>query len=168
MTASHGAQTSTEQVHRTLLALLRELADGPASDAAFVLNTGDLGLLRSLDRLSAAAASKVIGESSIAAHIDHLRYGLHLMNRWSRGESPFADADYSESWRRVSVSDEAWHELRKRLRAEIEQWSAAIRQPRTLSDADLTGVVASVVHLAYHVGAIRQMDRSIRGPKASG
>jgi hypothetical protein len=88
------------------------------------------------------------------------------MNRWSKGASPFADADYAASWRRITVSDEEWGELRKRLRAEIEEWSAAIQQPRDLSDADLTGVLASVVHLAYHVGAIRQMDRAIRGPKA--
>jgi hypothetical protein len=27
-------------------------------------------------------------------------------------------------------------------------------------------MMASIAHLAYHVGAIRQMDRSIRGPSA--
>jgi len=159
---------ATPLIQRTLFTLLRELAEGAAPEAAWVLNPDDRGLLRSLDNLSAAAASATGagGDSSIAAHIDHLRYGLHLMNRWSKGESPFADADYAASWRRVTVSDEEWRELRNRLRAEIEQWSAAIQQPRELTEVDLTGVVASVVHLAYHVGAIRQMDRAIRGPKA--
>ena len=150
----------------SVLTLLRELSDGPAPAAAWVLNPGDQGLLRSLDKLSAAAASKVTGESSIAAHVDHLRYGLELMNRWSKGDSPFADADYAAPWRRVTVSDAEWGELRKRLRAEIEHWSEGLQQPRDLSHADVTGVLASVVHLGYHVGAIRQMDRSIRGPKA--
>ena len=166
MSVDPTTKASIGQVQRTVLTLLRELSDGPAPEAAWVLNVGDQGLLRSLDMLSAAAASKLTGESSIAAHVDHLRYGLELMNRWSKGESPFADADYAASWRRVTVTDEEWGELRKRLRTEIEQWSAAIQQPRDLSDVDLTGVLASVVHLAYHVGAIRQMDRSIRGPKA--
>jgi hypothetical protein len=32
---------------------------------------------------------------------------------------------------------------------------------------ELNGVVASVAHLAYHLGAIRQIDRSIQGPKAT-
>jgi hypothetical protein len=150
----------------SVVALLRELSDGPAPAAAWVLNPGDQGLLRSLDTLSAAAASKRTGESSIAAHVDHVRYGFELMNRWSKGESPFAEADYAASWRRVTVSDEEWAELRNRLRAEIEHWSEGLQQPRDLSDADLTAVLASVVHLAYHMGAIRQMDRSIRGPKA--
>lgn len=160
------ANASNVHVQRTILALLRELADGPVPEASWVLNPGDQGLLHSLDQLSAAAASRLIGESSIAAHADHLRYGLELMNRWSKGESPFADADYAASWRRISVSDAEWHELRQRLRREIEQWSAAIQHPRHLTEFDLTGVLASVVHLAYHLGAIRQMDRSIQGPKA--
>jgi DinB family protein len=162
------SRPSAPMIQRTLLTLLRELAEGPAPEAAWVLNPGDRGLLRSLDKLSAASASaKAAGsDSSIAAHVDHLRYGLHLMNRWSKGESPFADADYAASWRSVSVDEEEWRVLRDRLRAEIEQWGAAIQQPRDLAESDLTGIVASVVHLAYHLGAIRQMDRSIRGPKA--
>jgi hypothetical protein len=32
---------------------------------------------------------------------------------------------------------------------------------------ELNGVIASVAHLAYHLGAIRQIDRSIQGPKAT-
>ena len=166
MALGHIADASNEPVQRTVLTLLRELAHGPAPDAAWVLNPGDPGLLRSLDKLSAAAASRLAGESSIAAHVDHLRYGLELMNRWSKGESPFADADYAASWRRVTVSEQGWQELRKRLRVEIEEWCTAIQRPRDLKEADLTGMVASVVHLAYHVGAIRQIDRSIQGPKA--
>ena len=55
-----------------------------------VLNGGDTGLLRSLDHLSAAAASAPsAGGPSIAAHVEHLRYGLSLMNRWAAGENPF-------------------------------------------------------------------------------
>lgn len=94
-------------LNQILVVLLNELADGPAPQAAFVLNPGDRGLLRSLDTLSAAEASATAGgESSIAAHVDHLRYGFQLMNRWSKGESPFADADYSASWRRTVVTDD--------------------------------------------------------------
>jgi hypothetical protein len=36
-----------------------------------------------------------------------------------------------------------------------------------MSARELTGMVSSVVHLAYHLGAIRQMDRRIRGPSAN-
>jgi hypothetical protein len=29
---------------------------------------------------------------------------------------------------------------------------------------ELNGVVGSIAHLAYHLGAIRQIDRAARGP----
>ena len=38
---------------------------------------------------------------------------------------------------------------------------------RDYSPFELNGVIASVAHLAYHLGAIGQVDRSIRGPAAS-
>lgn len=155
-------------VHEALTALLQEILDGPAPDAAWILNPSDPGLLRSLDKLTAMEASTVPSEggSSIAAHVDHLRYGLELLNRWSRGEDAFTDADYSASWRRLTVSDSEWATLRDRLRVEASAWLDVVRKPRELSDFDLTGVVASVAHLAYHLGAIRQMNRAIRGPAA--
>jgi hypothetical protein len=35
-----------------------------------------------------------------------------------------------------------------------------------MSLLELNGVIASIAHLAYHLGAMRQIDRSIQGPKA--
>ena len=159
---------SAAALHRALSALLRELVDGSAPEAAWILNPGDFGLLRSLDTLSARAASVVSPAtgSSIAAHVDHLRYGLELMNRWARGENPFADADYSASWRRLTVTDSEWATLRDRLRVETQHWIETVQQPRELTGVELTGVIASVAHLAYHLGAIRQIDPSTRGPQA--
>ncbi|HEV8346997.1 MAG TPA: hypothetical protein VGQ16_10505 [Vicinamibacterales bacterium] len=159
---------SAAALHRALSALLRELVDGSAPKAAWILNPGDFGLLRSLDTLSARAASAVSPAtgSSIAAHVDHLRYGLELMNRWARGENPFADADYSASWRRLTVTESEWTTLRDRLRGEAQNWIEVVQRPRALDDVELTGVIASIAHLAYHLGAIRQIDPSTRGPLA--
>lgn len=151
-----------------LSALLAELLDGAQPEAGWFLNPKDAGLLTSLDKLSAQQASAIppSGGASIAAHVDHVRYGLELLNRWSSGEDPFADADYSASWERTTVTEEQWRALRDAFRREATAWREAIRQPRELSEADLTTIVASIVHLGYHFGAIRQIDRSIRGPSA--
>ena len=110
--------TDPASIHGALTTLLRELLDGSAAEACWVLNPGDAGLLRSLDQLSAAAASAPApgGGPSIAAHVDHLRYGLALMNRWSQGEDPFGDADYAASWRRLSVSDRRSTKTRTKTR----------------------------------------------------
>ena len=155
-------------IHGALTTLLRELLDGSAAEACWVLNRGDAGLLRSLDHLSASAASAAApgGGPSIAAHVDHLRYGLSLMNRWSEGQDPWGDADWGASWRRLRVSDQEWAALRGQLGAEAHRWLETVGQPRPLSEPELTGMLASVVHLAYHLGAVRQIDRSTRGPAA--
>jgi hypothetical protein len=157
-------------LHSSLVALFSELVDGPAAEAAYMLNGGDAGLLRSLDTLSAAAASRsaMPGSASIAAHVDHLCYGLDLMNRWNAGEAdPWSSADWTASWRRTSVTDEEWQRLRDRLRDATGRWREALARPRELSPLELNGVVGSVAHLAYHLGAIRQIDRTAQGPRAA-
>ena len=147
--------------------LLRELLDGPPGQAAYVLNPGDRGLLASLDALSADAASaQPGGRSSVAAHVDHLRYGFELMNRWTRGEDPWADADHAASWQRQRVNDEQWRILRTALADEARAWRKAAAERQEWDDVTLTGALASAVHLAYHVGAIRQIERAASGPPA--
>jgi hypothetical protein len=159
---------NTKEIAGSLATLLSELVDGSAKTGGYMLNGGDEGLLRSLDRLSAADASVPTPTgSTIAAHVDHLRYGLSLMNRWSQGEHPFESADWSASWRRTTVSDDEWRQLRGALRAEATRWLDAVRRPRDIGEIELNGLIGSIVHLAYHLGAIRQINQSARGPAES-
>jgi hypothetical protein len=155
----------TDDVANTLSTLFSELTIGAAQSGAYILNAGDEGLLTSLDRLTAAAASAPTPTgSSVAAHVDHLRYGLSLMNRWSAGEHPFEDADWSVSWRKTTVADDEWRALRADLRVEVDRWLSALRIPREMQEIELNGMIGSIAHLAYHLGAIRQIDRALRGP----
>lgn len=148
--------------------LFRELVHGAPDGGAFMLNPKDAGLLRSLDTLSAEAAStRPNGGASIAAHVDHLRYGLTLMNRWAAGENPFSDADWSASWERQTVDEAEWEERRRALRTEVEQWLRGLAEPRQVNEVELAGMIGSIGHLAYHLGAMRQLDRAMRGPPAS-
>jgi len=160
---------NTSDINRPLGTLFRELLNGaPRSTSSYMLNRGDAGLLASLDRLSAASASAGSeGGTSIAAHVEHLRYGLSLMNRWAAGEDPFSTADWSASWRRSVVSDPEWSELRRHLADEGERWLANLQTPRDVEEVELNGLIASIAHLAYHLGAIRQIDRATRGPAAN-
>ena len=133
-----------------------------------MLNTGDLGLLGSLDKISAADASRTTsGGAPIAAHVEHLRYGLALMNQWSAGvENPWASADWTNAWRLTKVSEPEWDSLRAALRAETQRWLRSLGKAREPNVTQLTYMMASIAHLAYHLGAIRQIDRGARGPTA--
>jgi hypothetical protein len=151
----------------SLVTLFSELIDGAPKSGAYMLNRGDPGLLRSLDTLSAVAASTTTsGGATIAAHVDHLRYGLSLLNRWSAGEDPWASADWTTSWRTTAVSDAEWKKLRRELRDETRRWLESLRAPRATDEISLDNIIGSIAHLAYHLGAIRQIDRSARGPSA--
>ena len=158
---------NTAEIAKTLTTLFAELVDG-APEMAYMLNPGDAGLLGSLDRLSAQAASaQGSGGASIAAHVEHVRYGLSLMNRWAGGEeNPFATADWSAAWHCTTVDDAGWTRLRADLADQAHRWLAALGTPREVARIELNGMIGSIAHLAYHLGAIRQMDHAASGPPA--
>lgn len=157
----------SDDLHRSLASLFSELVSGAPAAGAFVLNPGDPGLLASLARISADEASRRAATgSSVAAHVRHLEYGLSLLNRWAEGESPFADADWTASWAQTRVSEEEWNALRAAFGRACEAWRAHLASDRHVAGIELDGVLGSVVHLAYHLGAIRQMSPVLRGPAA--
>jgi hypothetical protein len=159
---------NTADITKTLETLLRELVEGAATEGGYMLNPGDEGLIRSLEKLSAADASaRTPTGSSIAAHADHLWYGLSLMNRWSEGKNPFSSADWSMSWNKTIVSEPEWRQRIADLRAEAGRWLAVVGQPRSINEIELNGMIGSIAHLAYHLGAIRQINQSARGPVES-
>ena len=156
---------TTADIARTLDTLLTELVEGASKEGGYMLNAGDEGLIRSLEKLSAADASaRTRTGSSIAAHADHVRYGLSLMNRWSQGEEPFGSADWNASWSRTTVSESEWRQRITELRAEAARWQHVIRTPRDVTEMELNGMIGSIAHLAYHLGAIRQISQPARGP----
>lgn len=156
------------RLSQSLSALFAEITEGAApSGEAFVLNPGDAGLLRSLEALAAPDASRNLsGGATVAAHAQHVRFGLSLFNRWAReGGNPFAGADWGDAWKTTSVDDAAWSEILNGLKAESREWRNHLMSPRDVSDIELGGLIATVAHTAYHLGAIRQIAAATRGPK---
>lgn len=157
---------TTTDLFSSVATLLHELTHGAASTGGFVLNRGDAGLLASLAGMSAdEASSSSHGGATIAAHVAHVSYGLSLMNQWAAGQNPFANADWSAAWRIGTVSEAEWGQLRDQLRAESERQLAALATPRELTTVELNGVIGEVAHVAYHMGAIRQIQAAARGPR---
>ena len=151
-----------------LAALFAELVDGTTSlGGPFILNSGDKGLLRSLDKLGPDDASRsVSGGATIAAHAQHLRFGLSLMNRWAaQGDNPFADPKWDEAWTTSEVDAVGWKEIRTGLQREAHHWREVLNSPREVSEFELGGMIGSIAHVAYHLGAIRQIAQQARGPR---
>lgn len=144
--------------------VLFEIFEGAKPEGGWILNPGSEGLLGIFDRLSAEQASRriIIGRPSIAAHANHVRFSLNLLNRWAGGEEPFSTADWASSWAVQAVTAAEWEELRNSLRSEARAWMTAVPVSRTWEPVSLTGTLASGAHFAYHMGAVRQMVELLR------
>jgi len=152
--------TTDSIFQRALSNMLTELFDGPPAGEAYVLNPGDPGLLRQLDSIDAAVASKQFapGRPPVAAHVDHVHFGLALLNRWANGEAnPWAGADWNASWRRASVTNDEWRTLRDALRHEADAWRTVVKARESWDDVSASAALSTAAHTAYHLGAIRQI-----------
>lgn len=162
------ANSPSSATSNAIAVVLNEILNGASPQGGWLLNRGDPGLLPSLDRLTAEQASAVParGTPSIAAHVEHLRYGLDLLNRSAREENPFASADWSAAWRVTDVTPAEWSRLRDALHEVSRNWLENHAAVQRMGERELTGVIASAAHLAYHLGAIRQLCPAARGPSA--
>ena len=153
--------TTTDSVlQRALGKMLTEIFEGPPGQEAYLLNPGDPGLLRQLESIDASVASKrpMPGKTTIAAHVDHLHFGLAILNRWAAGEAnPWAGADWNGSWQRTTVTADQWLTLRDGLRAEAEKWRQMVSTRTEWDDMAASAALSTAAHTAYHFGAIRQI-----------
>jgi hypothetical protein len=158
--------TADSVFQRALSNMLTEIFDGPPGREAYLLNPGDAGLLRQLDAIEASAASKrpMPGKTTIAAHVDHLYFGLSILNRWAAGEAnPWAGADWNASWQRTTVTEDQWRTLRDGLRREAEKWRRVVATRENWDDMSAAAALSTAVHTAYHFGAIRQLLAGLNG-----
>jgi hypothetical protein len=145
---------------RAVSKLLTEIFDGPPGEESYILNPGDSGLHRQLEKISAETASKqaIAGKPSIAAHVEHVHFGMSLLTRWISGEeNPWADADWAGTWKRNTVTDDQWRTLRDNLRKESDTWRKAVTTRTQWDDITAAGALSTIAHTAYHLGAIRQI-----------
>jgi hypothetical protein len=157
---------SVSELTGSIAALLSEAYAGPpdAANTWFVDNQPDaglLGLLKTVSPQEASASPSGQPGTTIASHVEHLRWSLANANAALRGEA--YNPDWSESWNRLDADEAAWDGLRQSLRSEFETLHQAILRQEQLPGEYLNGVLALVPHAAYHLGVIRQMISALRG-----
>jgi hypothetical protein len=160
--------TMTTAINTPAAALLFELIDGPADPQLtwIVSNEPASGILGTLRRFSAEQASRApaLGHNTPAAHAAHLLFALELATQRLLGQNPAADWD--ASWEPSTVNADDW----TRLLDQIREASTRLRQTieaRTTEWEPLAfkGIIATVGHTAYHLGALRQL---LPSPHTSG
>jgi len=148
------------------LDLLDESLAGPADPKHtwVVSNESASGLIGTLDALTAEAASRppTPGGRTAAAHAQHELFALDLARRRLEGEDPAAAtaADWDASWGTGTVTEPMWANLRAELRRAGAELRQTIESKQDWSDTDIKGLAATLGHLTYHLGAVRQIAKS--------
>jgi hypothetical protein len=120
------------------------------------------GLFSTLENIDAATASKVpaAGRSNIAAHCEHLRYVLEIVNAWTKLEKP--QPDWGLAWKTSSVGVAEWDALKTDIQTECETLKTFIKASTEWNPKLLNLLMSNTSHVAYHVGAIRQIWMLVR------
>ena len=150
---------------KSLRMVMAEAYEGPRDPRGtwFVEMAPDSGLFGTLATVSADEASRppAEGRSTIAGHAGHLRFSLEVARRFLGGDrGPF---EWEQSWATRSVDEAAWAELRGGLRQEYDAFLLALDEAGELDWLLLSGTLGGLAHVAYHLGAIRQMVMELRG-----
>lgn len=122
-------------------------------------------LLPTIETLDAAGASRAVSNDSgsIAAHVDHLRFYIEMVEASMRHE-PQEKIDWNQIWHTThEVTPEQWDQIRARLRDATQRILEKVADPKRWGhEVDLGDAVALVAHTAFHLGAIRQILKSGR------
>jgi hypothetical protein len=145
---------SVDAVREQLLAVLQEAFEGPKRWSYFTDHGADAGLVGTVTMLNAAEASRPVGGTSIAAHVQHVLFGLAASSAWIRGDK--TPRNWKDSWRTGAADQAAWSLMPERIRSGHEELRDAIASHALSSAEAMGGAVGAIAHVAYHLGAIRQ------------
>ena len=138
-----------------VLGVLSEAFEGPRESWSYFTDTRkDGGLFGTLERLDAETASRVLGRTSIAAHVNHVIFALQASSRWIEGDR--TTHSLSGSWDVVAVDAASWRRMKEQLRAAYSDLRQAVELYAVESQEAMAGSVGALAHVAYHLGAIRQ------------
>ena len=153
-----------------ILDILKEALEGgaPGEGTAFLDGTeadgsGNNGLFATLAALSAEQASQEVGGNTVAGQARHTAFHLEVCVRWER-DGDHGPHDWQGSFLPAQVDNEQWRGVQQRLRAAYDEFC---EYARSLAEQPASGDLASsltgaVAHVAYHLGAIRQLQKALR------
>ncbi|WP_174615498.1 hypothetical protein [Virgibacillus ihumii] len=141
---------------------IKEGFEGPRGVGSMFTDP-NTAIFETLEQLSSEEASIPVHGTTVAAHTDHTRFYLWGTNVvLKKGKQP--EMNWGESWRITSVNETQWYQIQDELRNEyltlIKNIDTVDWNTQTINEA-----LGSLAHSAYHLGAIRQMIKSIKDPQ---
>ncbi|MCU9614993.1 hypothetical protein OEV98_15770 [Caldibacillus lycopersici] len=153
----------SETFRNSVKMMVQETFEGPpvpVKGSWFTNSEPNSGIFGVIEGISCDQASMSVHGTTLAAHIDHIRYHMWGTNEiLKKGKQP--EMDWGKSWDIHSVDEQQWNLIQEGLRNEyltlLESFDV-IEWNELLSNE----VLSSLAHSAYHLGAIRQMVKVVK------
>ena len=152
---------NAEQFRNAIFALFKETFEGSPAEAggSIYLDRG-IGVFPTVSSLNVENASLAssIQSATIAAHIEHLRYYLEVLDKYLHDEE--VKSDWSIAWKIKEVSETELAEIKESLQLEYEKVTKSFAEITDWNEDKMTSAIAIISHSAYHLGSIRQILKS--------
>ena len=147
-----------EDFKKSLTYLFKETFEGSPKEGSVYLDTG-VGVFNTVENIDAENASKSIAGANIAAHTEHIGYYLAVLSNFLKGA--IVAPDWNKTWEMEDISEERWSEIKDNLKKAYDMATETFEAVEDWNDDSITEATAIVVHTAYHLGAIRQISKSL-------
>lgn len=154
--APNGGTNLAEPLLDQVLELLRETFEGALPGQGTQYLDHDSGIRATLSGITAEEASRrVDGRPSIAAHARHMNFHLRVTGEWILGDH--SRRDWIGSFEPQTVTKEEWEGVKRDLEASRTELERVLRSLAPEKFVEEGGGMGAIAHLAYHLGAIRQL-----------
>jgi hypothetical protein len=150
-----------DEFTKALDVLFSETFEGsPRGQGSVYLDRG-IGIFRTLENVSAKDASQPIHKNgaTIAAHTEHARFYLDILNKYLHQKAVIVD--WNNSWAIKKVDDESWKALQSDLRIAYQIIKETFEKQENWDLDTISVAIAIVSHSAYHLSAIRQICKTL-------
>lgn len=142
-----------------LVALLKETFEGSQPGVGSLYLDREVGVLNTIEKVSATDASRSSGGATFASHLEHTRHYLVELNGFLHGSTE--TVDWEQSWLVKTVDENQWNLLKENVRRDYETVMQTFKTIEDWNDDKVGEAMSIVVHTAYHLGAMRQIMKSI-------
>ena len=153
-------KTINQEHFTTALSILfKETFEGMPTAEEQVYLAHDTGIFATLGKISAEKASTQFNGATIAAHSEHARFYIELLDNYLNKNMRVVD--FKQSWRVTTVSENDWDDLRENLSKVYRKTSETLEKNEVWGLDTITVAMGIIAHTAYHLGAIRQMTKAV-------
>ena len=147
-----------EDFLKSIAYLLRETFEGSPPEGSAYLDRG-VGIFSTLEKISAAEASREFVSTTIAAQTEHAKFYLDRLLEFMTGRTE--KVNWDDSWLIEIVDETEWNYLRGAVRQSYEKTLQGFFEIENWNEDRIGEAIAIIAHTAYHLGAIRQIAKAI-------